>query len=131
MSANPQELFAASAALGKLNGSNAYRSERRKRVRTSVHWAICLFQSGSGEAVETITRDLSSNGFYCLSSVPFECGDVLICSLQIPTHEWRHDEGTLALECKAKVVRSEPAMGEGLCGIACQIEDYRLSTSRG
>jgi PilZ domain-containing protein len=128
MSANSQELFTADASFGKsLNVNSAYRSERRKRVRTKVHWAILLFREDSGEAVETITRDLSSTGFYCLSHLQFACGEVVICSLQIPTYEPSNTEGKLALECKAKVVRIEPGAAKGLCGIACQIEDYRLA----
>jgi hypothetical protein len=128
MSANPRELFTANPSFEKsLNGGSAYPLERRKRVRTKVHWAILLFQDESGGTVETITRDLSSSGFYCLSHVPFACGEVLICSLQIPTHEPNSSEGVLALECKAKVVRTEAGVAAGLCGIACEIEDYRLS----
>src|ERR1035438_919750 len=130
MSANPRELFTANASFGKpLNGGMAYRSERRKRVRTKVHWAILLFQNLSCEAVETVTRDLSSSGFYCLSRIPFPCGEVLTCSLQVPTHEPFNNEGTLALECRAKVVRSEPGAANGLCGIACQIEDYQFAVT--
>jgi hypothetical protein len=133
MSANPQELFTADASLGKpLSGGIAYQSERRKRARTKVHWAILLFQGHSSEAVHTVTRDLSSNGFYCLSRIPFKCGEVLICSLQVPTYEPFNNAGTLALECRARVMRREPAEADGLCGIACQIEDYQFATaSRG
>jgi hypothetical protein len=127
MSANSREFFTASASLGKpLRAGPAYRSERRKRARTKVHWALLLFQDHAGEAVETVTRDLSSNGFYCLSRIPFVCGEVLVCSLQIPTYEPLNNEKTLTLECRARVVRSEPGAGDGLCGIACQIEDYRF-----
>ncbi len=129
MSTNPRELFTAKAGLGKpLNGDTAYRSERRKRVRTKVHWALLLFQE-SCEAVETVTLDLSSSGFYCLSRIPFSCGEVLICSLRVPTYEPSNNGGTLALECRATVVRSEPGAANGLCGIACQIEDYRFATA--
>ena len=128
MSTNPRECFTANPNFTKhLNGTDAFRSERRKRVRTNVHWAILLFQQESSDAVETTTRDLSSSGFYCLSRIPFECGAELICSLQIPTFEPCNNERTLSLECKAKVVRSERGAANGLCGIACQIEDYRLA----
>jgi len=130
MSANPRELFTANASFGKpLSGGAAYRSERRKRARTKVHWAILLFQEQSSEAIETVTRDLSSSGFYCLSRVPFTCDEVLICSLQVPTYEPFNNAGTLALECRARVVRSEPGEDNGLCGIACQIEDYQFATA--
>jgi hypothetical protein len=129
MSANPRELFPANAGFGKpLNGGTAYGSERRKRVRTKVHWAILLFQEPC-EAVETVTQDLSSSGFYCLSRIPFTCGQMLICSLRIPTYEPFNNDGTLALECRAKVVRSEPGVANGFCGIACQIEDYQFATA--
>jgi hypothetical protein len=133
MSANPRELFTANASFGKplSEGTIAYtsRSERRKRTRTSVHWAILLFPAQSSEAVETVTRDLSSSGFYCLSHIAFTCGEVLFCSLQVPTYEPFNSAGTLALECRARVVRSEPGEGNGLCGIACQIEDYQFATT--
>jgi len=130
MSANPREFFTANPSFGKpLNGGTAYRSERRRRVRTQVHWTILLFPNQSSEAVETVTRDLSSSGFYCLSRIPFTCGEVLICSLQVPTYEPFNNKGTLALECRARVVRSEPGEATGLCGIACQIEDYRFATT--
>jgi hypothetical protein len=125
MSTNPRELFTAHANCGEPLNGNGRRSERRRRLRTKVHWPILLFQEESGEAVETITRDLSSSGFYCLSRVPFACGEVLICSLQIPTHERSNNEGVLALECKATVVRIDPEGAERAWGIACHIEDYK------
>jgi hypothetical protein len=129
MSANPRELFTADASFGNpLSGAAAYQSERRKRARTNVHWAILLFQDQSSEAVETVTRDLSSNGFYCLSRIPFRCGEVLTCCMQVPTHEPFNNAGTLALECRARVVRRDPGKADGLCGIACQIEDYQFAT---
>jgi hypothetical protein len=130
MSANPRELFTANPSFEKsLNGGTAYRSERRKRVRAEVHWAILLFPEQSCEAAETVTRDLSSSGFYCRSRIPFTCGEVLICSLQVSTYEPFNNKGTLALECRVRVVRSEPGGADGLCGIACQIEDYRFATT--
>jgi len=131
MSANPRELFTANASFGKplSEGTTAYRSERRKRARTKVHWSILLFPDQSCEAVETVTRDLSSSGFYCLTRIPFTCGEVLFCSLQVPTYEPFNSARTLALECRARVVRSEPGEANGLCGIACQIEDYQFATT--
>jgi hypothetical protein len=128
MSTNPRELFAAATHSGEPLNGRAGRLDRRKRLRTKVHWPIVLFQEHTGETVETVTRNLSSSGFYCLSRVRFACGEVLICSLQIPTHERSGNGETLALECRATVVRSEPAAGDRYCGIACQIEDYKLAS---
>src|SRR5215472_8267891 len=101
MSANPRELFTSNSTSGKsLNSGLAQRLERRKRVRTQVHWTILLFREQSQDAVETVTRDLSSSGFYCLSKIPFVSGELLICSLKVPTHEPFTNERTLPLECR-------------------------------
>jgi hypothetical protein len=126
MSANPQELLTADVSFGNPLSGGAV--ERRKRARTKVHWAILLFQDQSSEVVETVTLDLSSSGFYCLSHIPFTCGEVLICFLQVPTYEPFNNARTLALECRARVMRREPGEANGFCGIACQIEDYQFAT---
>ena len=128
MSANPRELFSVIASSGKpLGGGAVHPAERRKRVRTKVHWTILLFQDQARQAVETVTRDLSSSGFYCLSGIPFGPGEVLICSLKVPTYEPFRIERTMQLECRARVVRCEAGAADGLYGIACQIEDYRFA----
>jgi hypothetical protein len=103
-----------------------FRLERRKRVRTRVHWRVLFFREGAAEAVESLTQNLSSSGFYCLSQAPFACGDLLICVLGVPTHDPPGSGRTLELECRVRVVRSEPLGEDGIVGIACRIEDYRF-----
>ena len=127
MSANHLELGSASAVVAKPAAAANFRAERRKRIRTTVHWPILLFRDAASGALETITRDLSSNGFYCLSGTPIPCGEHLWCELRVPTHHPFRFGNALALRCRVQVVRSEIA-GEGVYGIACRIEDYHLAS---
>jgi len=102
------------------------RSERRKRERTTVHWFLRLFRNGEKNPVDTVTRNLSSGGFYCFSSVAFLPGESIRCILHLPSHSTINGR-TLALQCRAHVLRVEAVEGEGNFGIACRIEDYHFN----
>jgi len=125
--AAPLELFSTSAGMGKAAAVDTDRQERRHRVRTQVHWTILLFRENTSKAVTTITQNLSSSGFYCLSRSPFALGEQLFCSLEVPTHDPLGKERCLPLECQARVVRVEPEPGNTRFGIACRIEDYHFA----
>jgi hypothetical protein len=128
MSANPLELFTAYGGLSKpTEVAPARRVERRKRARTHVHWPVLLIRMATLEAVESITQDLSIDGFYCISQVPFTPGEALTCALQVPTHDPSGKELDRRLECKVRVLRTDPGVGEGMFGIACRIEDYHFA----
>lgn len=103
------------------------RLERRKQIRSRVHWTVCFWGGPLTSPVETITQDLSCQGFYCLSRVPFVPGELVACRIKVPTHHPERYEHHLLLECTVRVVRIEPANEEGFFGMGCQIEDYRLS----
>jgi hypothetical protein len=113
--------------MDKAVAADAGRHERRKRVRTQVHWTILLFRETTSKAVATITQNLSSSGFYCLSRSSFSLGEQLVCSLEVPTHDPLDKGRTVPLECRARVVRVELERGNGRFGIACQIEDYHFA----
>ncbi len=72
-----------------------------------------------------MTQNLSSTGFYCLSPSPLMPGDYVVCTLKLPAHDPKGEERILALECRVRIMRAEAAT-DGLFGIACRIEDYRL-----
>jgi hypothetical protein len=132
MSANPLELFPAypgprKPAVLDIDRDVERRSERRGRIRTTVHWPVRFFRNHTGEAVETLTQDLSSGGFYCLSPTPFVLGERLVCVLRVPTHRPGGKEADQTLECKVQVMRVDPAVQEEFYGIACRIEDYRFA----
>jgi len=130
MLANPLEFFTASAGSDTTTGPrDTHGWERRKRARTRVHWRVLLFRNQTTEAVESLTQDLSSLGFYCLSRDPFTPGESLHCTLRVPAHDPGGDEAERTLECLVRVMRVEPAAVEEFYGIACRIEDYRLAHS--
>jgi len=78
-------------------------------------------------AIATITQDLSSTGFYCLSAVALQPGEVLKCALKVPFHDPNGKHLDRNLECSARVTRVEPQENANHFGIACHIEDYRFS----
>ena len=87
-----------------------------------------MFRDKPGsEAIESVTRDLSSSGFFCLMRGPLTEGEYLVCSIKIPTHDphGKHLERTL--ECRVQVLRVVPQESGDSYGVACRIEDYHLS----
>ena len=113
--------------VGKGNGDASMyaQAERRKRARIRVHWRIVLSRHRSGEgASETITEDLSSDGFYCFSRIPFVAGELLFCTLYLPTGDSRC--GASHLECRVRVVRVEKRSTGNNYGVACMTEDYEV-----
>jgi len=78
------------------------------------------------ETIKSSTRDLSSNGFYCNSPVPLVPGARMVCILKVPAYHPERADAMLSLECRVRVVRVEPSEDEGLYGLGCEIEDYRL-----
>ena len=100
--------------------------ERRATVRTSLHWPI-LLRHRQTEILESITENISSQGFYCYSHTPVASGELLLCSLTVPTHDPSGTNEKVMLECHVRVVRIEAATSDGLYGLACRIEDYRLA----
>lgn len=130
MSANPLDVFSAHSRARELAGiESAFRPERRKRARTQVHWRVLFLRDGGSGAVETITQNLSSIGFYCFSDVPLMAGEYLRCIVSIPSHDPSGHEKARLLECRIRVTRVEPGAVEGTFGIACQIQDYHLAVS--
>ena len=101
--------------------------ERRRRTRTPVHWALRCWGGPLTETIETVTQDLSSDGFYCFSRIPFIPGEQLICMLRIPAHRLDRSVQAAELECQVQVVRVDPVSEEGYFGIGCKIENYRLT----
>jgi hypothetical protein len=105
------------------------QAERRRRVRLALRWRVDLLVLSETGAIETTTRDLSSKGFYCWSTVPFVPGERMSCILKVPAHHPEAGGQTLSLECQVRVARVDSANGDGLYGLGCEITDYRLLKS--
>lgn len=100
--------------------------ERRKQPRAKVCWPVRLFRMSSDTVIESITRNLSSVGFYCLSPVPLDFSEAVLCILSLPAHDPRSKRRELPLHCQVRVVRVDTEAQQGLTGIACRIEDYHF-----
>jgi hypothetical protein len=100
--------------------------ERRRRVRTRVHWGVRFDRDGARDTLETVTVNLSSEGFYCRSRISFVTGDVVTCTLKVPTYHPNGMDDTLSLNCRVQIVRVEGPDEEGFYGIGCHVVDYML-----
>src|ERR1700690_3609654 len=80
-----------------------YQQEKRKRVRTTVHWPVLFFRNHSADGIESTTLNLSSSGFYCLSGALFTAGESLFCTLRVPSHDPAGNERIWILECRVRV----------------------------
>jgi hypothetical protein len=123
------EVVSTSNCIASGIGANAgVVHERRMRVRTRLHWPVLLFRAIPGsDAIDSVTKDLSSSGFFCLTRVQLAEGEKLVCSIKIPTHDphGKHLERTL--ECRIQVLRVVLQDARDVFGVACRIEDYNLS----
>jgi hypothetical protein len=125
MSANPLVLSVSGAPRGDADASGLH-ADRRRQLRTPLHWPVVLFRELGGEAIGSLTRDLSSCGFSCSVPSPFLIGEILNCSMKIPTHEPNGKGSERNLECRVRVVRVNAAE-EGGFDVACLIEDYHFA----
>jgi hypothetical protein len=105
---------------------DARGNDRRGRARVALQCQVQLSRAGNGSVLTSVTRDVSSAGFYCLSSEMFVPGERLDCTLVIPTPLGGFPEERLCLQCRVEVTRVEPLGAGGSVGIACQIVDYSV-----
>jgi hypothetical protein len=104
--------------------------ERRSRTRMTARWPVRLNRVGETLAVEGETKNLSSQGLYCLSEEPFVPGERLECILALSSLDLEEREGAFCLRCYAQVIRVESRNSEARFGLACKIDDFELVVSR-
>jgi hypothetical protein len=102
---------------------------RRKRTRAQLHWPLSFPLTGTAETVQTMTQDLSSDGFYCIANARFVPGEARHCTLLVPTHHPGGENSPLHVLCKVRIIRVEVTGERGFYGVGCQIMDYRLVNS--
>lgn len=100
--------------------------ERRRRARVQVHWPICFLRPGTTENLETVTHDLSSDGFYCLVNTAFVPGEIRECTLGVPMHQSNSGDRARPVLCRVRVIRVEALGEDGFYGVGCRIEDFRF-----
>jgi hypothetical protein len=100
-------------------------TERRKRARVGLHCVVDLKRTGA-KPVHGETRNLSCEGFYCLSREALLLGEVIDCVIKIPVLQMYEPDEYWYLYARASVVRIEP-LNDNTVGIACRIEDYSVN----
>jgi hypothetical protein len=100
--------------------------ERRKRTRIALRWPVYLYREQGGPSIESLTENLTSNGFYCVSKELFQLGEQLECVIAIPAGAFGYSADPIRLQCRVKVMRIENQIDR--FGLGCAIEDYELLT---
>jgi hypothetical protein len=108
-----------------MSGRPAEGADRRKRTRMQVHWPLRFINGDTTGIVNTVTYDLSSDGFYCVTRLPFVPGELKVCALDVPTSHPKGDERIVSADCTVRIIRVE-VLEDGLYGVGCRIENYRF-----
>jgi hypothetical protein len=109
------------------NGNPSSHPDRRRRARLRVHWPL-LFRPESGPTIETVTQNLSSDGFYCQADIPFLPGEIRWCTLSVPAYHPNDLSRFIPVQCRVRIVRVEALAETGFFGVGCRIEEYHVPT---
>ncbi len=104
--------------------------DRRRRYRARVHWPVQFERPEGSDLWISETQDLSSDGFYCRSKAVFSEGELVDCTLEVPTHRRQASGETLRVRCKVRIVRVDEPDSQGFRGIACRIEEYHFPSAQ-
>jgi hypothetical protein len=103
--------------------------ERRKSPRMPLHWIVYLPRHSTGRwAVKT--KDISPEGFYCITSHSIQPGSRFECDIAVPSYNPKSPNGIVHLRCRVEAVRIEQINGGLDFGVACRIDDYRVICKR-
>jgi hypothetical protein len=100
------------------------RTERRLSRRLSLRWRLRLSGASIG-IVETKTENLSSRGFYCYLESPVVPGEVVTCTISMPSYS-ASNRLVCSLVCQAEVIRIEAVGPTHGFGVAWRIIDYTV-----
>ena len=104
-------------------GSGAV-DERRRRPRVRLQLPVSLHPGKNEAPFACTTRDISSDGFLCLTPRAFEAGETLTCVISCPSNAHGSTDRPFLIRSRIRVVRCEEDPDSGLYRTACRIEDY-------
>ena len=127
--ATPEMLLvsAAPSTLKTKETGCAERPERRRRPRLRLQLLVHLHPGKDQTRIDSITSDISTDGFLCRTPRPFEKGRFVVCMIVWPSHGRGVLDTPLILRCNARVVRCEHDPDTGLYRTAFRIQDYECS----
>lgn len=104
------------------DGGFAPKTDQRSRNRVKLSWTVHFFCNG-GDPLEGRTHNVSCEGFLCAVPQGLRTGESIHCTIVIPTFNSECHGTSIALNCRAKVVRME-CLETGAYNVACHIEAY-------
>jgi hypothetical protein len=99
--------------------------DRRKTPRLPLACRVFLKRPGDESAIATETEDISCQGFYCISELPFAPHEKLECKLMIRSGA-PGDSIDLILQGVVEVIRVVASAKVRGFGIACRLESYSI-----
>jgi hypothetical protein len=90
-----------------------------------MSWTVLFLRPAPLKRIEGITRNLSSDGLYCVISAPLAIGQVIGYVLTIPAVDTGRRGDPVRLQGEAEVLRVD-ILGPRRYGIACRVRDYRV-----
>lgn len=106
------------------DGIVARKTERRSRPRAALQWVVHVSRAGDRRPASSTTKNVCSQGFYCLVAEPLESGERVECTLVIPVPKCGKPDDVVWLKCQARALRVEAVAADEAFGIAFLIEEY-------
>lgn len=100
--------------------------ERRKLARCVLKWPLLLWRRESVQAASGVTRDISSEGFYCCTTQSFLPGECLDCCVEMMSLDQTGCPVFINLHCRVEVVRVDVAGTNPEFGLACRLLSYSI-----
>lgn len=110
----------------QITESMAFVPERRRRVRAEVEWPVRFHPRNPLRSFDVLTKNVSSDGFYCLLDQPFSPGQAVDCVLFVPIHDPGRREDTLVLCCQVRAVHVDILEGGTRYGVGFHIDHYAV-----
>jgi hypothetical protein len=98
--------------------------DRRRRDRLPLQLPVKFYTGDADAPIHGTTRDMSSEGFFCLSRATFTPGESVTCSIEYPAFAPDVPESRLVITCRVRIIRTVPDATQGIHGIACRIQDF-------
>jgi hypothetical protein len=96
-------------------------------MRLALRWVARIRKPGCDAEIRAETRDVSSEGFYCVSPEPFLPGQTVDCAIAVPAPSGPGCQHNL--HCHCTVLRTE-RVEENLFGVAMRIDEYSVSSGQ-
>jgi hypothetical protein len=96
--------------------------EKRSARRFALHIPAAVSRNGNSNSEDAQVKDVSARGICLYLDAPIQQGSPISFTLTLPPEITLTEN--IRVQCKGKVVRTEPAENEGKIAAAAVIEEY-------